>query len=52
MMDSLVGNRNGKILESAMSKPTFLYKDDLGRKVYKVTSTYTVKTEEFVKVKI
>lgn len=50
MMDSLVGNRNGKILESAMSKPTFLYKDDLGRKVYKVTSTYTVKTEEFVKV--
>jgi hypothetical protein len=28
----------------------YLYKDDLGRKVYKVTNTYTVKTEEFVKV--
>ena len=27
-----------------------LYKDDEGRKVYKITHTYTVKTEEFVKV--
>jgi len=27
-----------------------LYKDDLGRKVYKITKTYTIKTEEFVKV--
>ena len=32
------------------NKPTFIYKDDLGRKVYKVTNYYTVKTEEFVKV--
>jgi hypothetical protein len=31
-------------------KSISLYKDDLGRKVYKVTTTYTVKTEEFVKV--
>jgi hypothetical protein len=26
-----------------------LYKDDEGKKVYKITNTYTVKTEEFVK---
>ena len=31
-------------------KEISLYKDDNGRKVYKVTTTYTVKTEEFVKV--
>lgn len=31
-------------------KSISLYKDDQGRKVYKITSTYTVKTEEFVKV--
>ena len=49
MMDSLVGNRSGQTLESAMSEIS-LYKDDNGRKVYKVTTTYTVKTEEFVKV--
>ena len=34
----------------ANDKPDFIYKDDLGRKVYKVTNYYTVKTEEFVKV--
>src|SRR5210317_65674 len=40
-----------KITEGmTMSKPTFVYKDDLGRKVYKISQTYTVKTEEFVKV--
>ena len=50
MMDSLTGIKNGKTLESHMSKPTFIYTDDLGRKVYKVTNYYTVKTEEFVKV--
>ena len=49
MMDSLVGNRNGKILESAMSKVD-LYSSDNGKKVYKVTQYYTVKTEHFVKV--
>ena len=26
-----------------------LYKDDEGKKVYKISNTYTVKTEEFVK---
>ena len=31
-------------------KEISLYKDDNGRKVYKVTTTYTVKTEEFVKI--
>ena len=33
-----------------MAREITLYRDDVGRKVYKITSTYTVKTEEFVKV--
>jgi hypothetical protein len=33
-----------------MSTKIFLYSSDNGRKVYKVTHTYTIHTEEFVKV--
>jgi hypothetical protein len=39
-----------KIMEGMTMSEISLYKDDNGRKVYKITNTYTVKTEEFVKV--
>ena len=37
-------------MQKIHSRDIDLYQDDKGKRVYKISNTYTVKTEEFVKV--
>ena len=37
-------------MQKIQSRDIDLYEDDKGKRVYKIATTYTVKTEEFVKV--